>query len=104
RVQAASRGWPVLGDRLYGASRPFGPETPDERDRPIALHARQLTFLHPIRYEPVTVVAPLPETWRALGLPQPPPGGRSASKGRPVLALRAPKNHSALGKLLARSL
>ena len=34
------------------------------RDRVIALHARGLTFLHPIRYEPVTVTAPLPETWR----------------------------------------
>ncbi len=28
-----------------------------------ALHARGLTFLHPIAYEPMTVVAPLPEYW-----------------------------------------
>jgi 23S rRNA pseudouridine1911/1915/1917 synthase len=63
RVQAAARGWPVLGDRLYGAKRSFGPPLELERDRIIALHARSLTFLHPLSYEPVTLVAPLPEAW-----------------------------------------
>ena len=43
-------------------------DIPWPRDRMIALHARSLTFLHPIRYEPVTVVAPLPEAWRELGI------------------------------------
>jgi 23S rRNA pseudouridine1911/1915/1917 synthase len=66
RVQAAARGWPVLGDLLYGATRPFGPPAELPRDRIIALHARALTFLHPIRYEPITVTAPLPEAWRYL--------------------------------------
>jgi 23S rRNA pseudouridine1911/1915/1917 synthase len=66
RVQTARRGWPVLGDVLYGAMRPFGPAADLPRDRVIALHARGLTFLHPIRYEPVVVTAPLPETWRPL--------------------------------------
>ena len=61
------RGWPVLGDVLYGSRLPFGPPSELPRDRIIALHARQLTFLHPIRYEPVTVVAPLPEAWQAAG-------------------------------------
>jgi 23S rRNA pseudouridine1911/1915/1917 synthase len=64
RVQAASRGWPVRGDVLYGSAHPFGPPVELPRDRVIALHARSLTFLHPIRYEPVTVTAPLPDTWR----------------------------------------
>jgi 23S rRNA pseudouridine1911/1915/1917 synthase len=64
RVQAASRGWPVSGDEMYGAKRPFGPPAELPRDRFIALHGRGLTFLHPIRYEPVTVSAPLPEYWR----------------------------------------
>jgi 23S rRNA pseudouridine1911/1915/1917 synthase len=68
RVQAALRGYPVLGDLLYGARLPFGPPTELPRDRVIALHARLLTFLHPIRYEPVTVMAPLPESWRELGV------------------------------------
>jgi 23S rRNA pseudouridine1911/1915/1917 synthase len=64
RVQAATRGWPVRGDFLYGARLPFGPAADLPRDRIIALHARSLTFLHPIRYEPLTVTAPAPEVWR----------------------------------------
>ncbi len=63
RVQAAARGWPVLGDVLYGSRRLFGPPA-EGRDRVIALHARSLTFLHPILYEPVTVAAAPPESWR----------------------------------------
>jgi 23S rRNA pseudouridine1911/1915/1917 synthase len=63
RVQAASRGWPVRGDLLYGARLPFGPPSESPRDRIIALHARSLTFLHPIRYEPLTVSAPPPASW-----------------------------------------
>jgi 23S rRNA pseudouridine1911/1915/1917 synthase len=69
RVQAAARGWPVQGDLLYGARLPFGPPAETPRDRVVALHARSLTFLHPIRYEPVTVVAPLPDYWGELGVP-----------------------------------
>jgi 23S rRNA pseudouridine1911/1915/1917 synthase len=68
RVQAAVRGWPVRGDVLYGSQQPFGPPTELPRDRVIALHAQSLTFLHPIRYEPVTVTAPLPETWREFAV------------------------------------
>ncbi len=63
RVQAASRGWPVRGDVLYGSQMPFGPPALLPRDRVIALHARSLTFLHPIRYEPLTVTADPPSTW-----------------------------------------
>jgi 23S rRNA pseudouridine1911/1915/1917 synthase len=68
RVQAAVRGWPIRGDFLYGAARAFGPPAELPRDRIIALHARSLTFLHPIRYDPIQLVAPLPETWRELGV------------------------------------
>jgi 23S rRNA pseudouridine1911/1915/1917 synthase len=68
RLQAALRGWPVKGDALYGATTTFGPPAELPRDRVIALHARSLTFLHPIRFEPVCVTAPLPEAWRELGL------------------------------------
>lgn len=68
RVQAAWRGWPVRGDVLYGSQQPFGPAAAQPRDRIIALHARSLTFLHPIRYEPLTIEAPLPETWHAAGI------------------------------------
>lgn len=67
RVQAAHHGHPVRGDALYGSRLPFGPEAALPRDRSIALHARSLTFLHPIRYEPITLEAPLPESWREVG-------------------------------------
>jgi len=66
RVQAAERGWPVLGDVQYGAKRAFGPPAALPRDALIALHARSLTFLHPLRYEPITLTAPLPEHWKAV--------------------------------------
>jgi RluA family pseudouridine synthase len=63
RVQAASRGHAVLGDRQYGSTMPLGPEEEDWRLRPIALHARSLTFRNPATHEVVTVTAPLPEYW-----------------------------------------
>ena len=56
RVQLAHRGYPVYGDAKYGSAHPFG--------RGIALHARSLTFLHPVRHEPVTLTAELPRPWR----------------------------------------
>jgi 23S rRNA pseudouridine1911/1915/1917 synthase len=68
RVQAATRGWPIQGDALYGSRLSFGPPAALPRDRHIALHARCLTFLHPIRYEPITVTATLPPSWAALGI------------------------------------
>jgi 23S rRNA pseudouridine1911/1915/1917 synthase len=68
RVQAALRGRPIRGDFLYGAGTLFGAPAELPRDRVIALHACSLTFLHPIRYEPITVTAPLPAVWRELGI------------------------------------
>jgi 23S rRNA pseudouridine1911/1915/1917 synthase len=67
RVQLASRGWCVVGDFLYGALAGLLAERlPDARAEPVALHARSLTFLHPIRYHPVTVTAPVPAMWPLL--------------------------------------
>jgi 23S rRNA pseudouridine1911/1915/1917 synthase len=63
RVQSATRGHPVLGDVIYGATQQFGPPAELPRDRVIALHARELTFLHPIRYEPITLRTPVPAYW-----------------------------------------
>lgn len=68
RLQAALHGHPLQGDFLYGSTRPFGPPAELPRDRVIALHARSLTFLHPLRYEPITLTAPLPATWKELGV------------------------------------
>jgi RluA family pseudouridine synthase len=69
RVQAASRGHPILGDLLYGAATPFGPETDDERQRWIALHARFIAFKHPMTREAVSVTAPLLSPWSGFEPP-----------------------------------
>lgn len=66
RVQAASRGFAILGDEQYGSQTDFGPQHEDTRLRAIALHARQLQFAHPMTHEPVNVVAPVPEPWSAF--------------------------------------
>ena len=68
RVQAASRGWPVLGDLTYGAKTTFGAPRAEERLRPIALHGRRLTFAHPMTRAPIDIQAPLPSEWSSLGL------------------------------------
>jgi 23S rRNA pseudouridine1911/1915/1917 synthase len=68
RVQAASRGYIVLGDEHYGSPVPFGPTTDDFRQRAIALHGRRLGFFHPMTREPITVEAPLPSYWQAAGV------------------------------------
>ncbi len=63
RIQASSRGYPVVGDFQYGSKVPFGPQYADERLRAIALHARSLSFVHPTSKERITVTAPPPEFW-----------------------------------------
>jgi RluA family pseudouridine synthase len=63
RIQAASRGFPLLGDAMYGSTVAFGPQYEDERLRAIALHARMLEFRHPTTKQPVSVTAPVPEYW-----------------------------------------
>jgi 23S rRNA pseudouridine1911/1915/1917 synthase len=71
RVQAASRGHPVVGDAQYGAKLPFGEQFEDERLRAIALHARQLGFNHPMTNELVDIIAPTPNAWGAWLPPHP---------------------------------
>jgi 23S rRNA pseudouridine1911/1915/1917 synthase len=56
RVQLAHHGHPICGDARYGAVHTFAPG--------IGLHARSLTFLHPVRYEPITLTAEAPKSWR----------------------------------------
>jgi 23S rRNA pseudouridine1911/1915/1917 synthase len=63
RVQLASRGMPILGDRKYGATTVL--EAEDGRRR-IALHAREIRFTHPTREEVLSIVAPLPVDWPQL--------------------------------------
>jgi 23S rRNA pseudouridine1911/1915/1917 synthase len=60
RVQAASRGTPILGDAVYGSARAFAPG--------IALHARSLQVRHPARGTPLVLLAPLPDSWAEQGI------------------------------------
>lgn len=55
RAQLAAIGCPIVGDVKYGASHPLP-------DASIALHARSLTLLHPVRRLPLTLTADLPPT------------------------------------------
>ena len=63
RIQAATRGFAILGDELYGSDRPFGPAAELPRDRVIALLARQLSITHPFRAERLTIESRLPEAF-----------------------------------------
>jgi 23S rRNA pseudouridine1911/1915/1917 synthase len=56
RVQLAHRGTPIFGDAKYGSVRTM--------DGGIGLHARQLTFFHPVRYETVVLTAEVPRMWK----------------------------------------
>ena len=53
RVQLASIGCPIVGDLKYGSLSVTG-------DGSIALHARRLTFLHPVKKEMTAIQAPPP--------------------------------------------
>lgn len=55
RAQLAAIGCPIVGDVKYGASHPLP-------DASIALHARSLTLLHPVRRESLVLIADLPAT------------------------------------------
>ena len=57
RVQFADRGFPLLGDQVYGVESPL-------LDRQ-ALHAELLGFKHPVTEEPITVTAPMPADMEA---------------------------------------
>jgi 23S rRNA pseudouridine1911/1915/1917 synthase len=57
RVQLASRGWSIAGDRKYGSKINI--------EGFIGLHASSLTFSHPVSQQPVTVSADLPAAWAA---------------------------------------
>jgi 23S rRNA pseudouridine1911/1915/1917 synthase len=63
RVQLARRELPIVGDGKYGSRRRL--DALDGHFR-IALHARQLTFIHPTRQEAISVDAPVPADWPEL--------------------------------------
>ena len=61
RCQLAAIGCPIKGDLKYGAKR-------SNPDGGICLHAREIAFIHPVKKEPVRIVAPVPEdsVWQQL--------------------------------------
>lgn len=64
RCQLAAAGCPVVGDFRYGiAGAPARPE-PVLGGRAVLLHARRIGFVHPVRREPMEIVAAPPPYWR----------------------------------------
>ncbi|GAA0871866.1 RNA pseudouridine synthase [Gangjinia marincola] len=61
RAQLAAIGSPIKGDLKYGAPR-------SNPDASISLHARSLSLIHPVKKEPLTFTAPVPQhdrLWKA---------------------------------------
>ncbi len=54
RAQLAAIGCPIKGDLKYGSKR-------SNPDGGICLHARKITFNHPVTHEQITIVAPTPD-------------------------------------------
>lgn len=56
RCQISNLGTPIKGDLKYGAPR-------SNPDGGISLHARRLSFVHPVKKEVLVVEAPVPAAW-----------------------------------------
>ncbi|MEZ7924748.1 MAG: RluA family pseudouridine synthase [Flavobacteriales bacterium] len=54
RVQLSTIGSIIKGDLKYGAKR-------SNKDASISLHAREITFIHPVKKEAITITAPAPK-------------------------------------------
>ena len=54
RCQLAEAGCAIRGDMKYGYPRSM-------KGGGIGLHARQISFIHPVKKEPLTITAPLPD-------------------------------------------
>ncbi|EPX86905.1 RluA family pseudouridine synthase [Salipiger mucosus] len=77
RAHMAEIGHPIIGDGKYGGSGQenlgdgWGAQLGGVISKKLHLHARSLTFLHPVTKKPMTVTAPLPEhmatSWETLG-------------------------------------
>lgn len=55
RIQFASRGHPVLGDKKYGSTKEF--------NSGIALHHKEIIFTHPVSHEKLEFSAPFFKNW-----------------------------------------
>jgi len=54
RCQLAKIGCPIKGDLKYGFDR-------SNNDGGISLHSREISFIHPVSKEPITITAPVPD-------------------------------------------
>jgi 23S rRNA pseudouridine1911/1915/1917 synthase len=61
RSQLSAIGCPIRGDLKYGYPR-------SNKDASIHLHARRISFIHPVSKEPIDITAPPPDdpVWNAL--------------------------------------
>ncbi len=69
RLQAASRGMPIVGDGLYGDPADAGwchADGAEFREPPIALHAVRIRYADPDTGRESVVEAPLPDYWPAV--------------------------------------
>jgi 23S rRNA pseudouridine1911/1915/1917 synthase len=64
RVHLAARGWPIVGDEVYGCAT--GLETGGPTFQRQALHAWRVSLSHPVTGVPLVIVAPVPDDMRAL--------------------------------------
>ena len=62
RVQFANRGYPILGDFLYGSRQKYG-------NRTLALHAFELSFYHPVQNTEMNFTTMPDENWPENFLP-----------------------------------
>jgi 23S rRNA pseudouridine1911/1915/1917 synthase len=53
RCMLSKMGCPIKGDLKYGFARP-------NEDKSISLHARKISFIHPVKKEKVIIIAPTP--------------------------------------------
>ena len=77
RAHMAEIGHPIIGDGKYGGSGQenlgdgWGAQMGGMISKKLHLHARSMTFEHPVTNKPVTVTAPLPphmaSSWDTLG-------------------------------------
>ncbi|MCB1362273.1 MAG: RluA family pseudouridine synthase [Rhodobacter sp.] len=77
RAHMAEMGHPIVGDGKYGGSGQenlgdgWGAQLGGDISRKLHLHARRISFEHPITGKPITIEAPLPphmaRSWATLG-------------------------------------